>query len=113
MSDKRFRVAILDDFEKLAATVPAYEKLKARADVTILSERLDSPDKIQHALGEMDALLLMRERTYFSDHEYSRLPNLKFISKTGRSTRHLVLPSATRIGLAMVGTHAATGNSNI
>ena len=67
MSDKRFRVAILDDFEKLADTVPAYEKLKARADVTILSERLDSPDKIQHALGEMDALLLMRERTYFSD----------------------------------------------
>jgi len=35
MSDKRFRVAILDDFEKLADTVPAYEKLKTRADVTV------------------------------------------------------------------------------
>ena len=67
MTDKRFRVAILDDFEKLADTVPAYEKLKARADVTILRERLDSPEKIERALGGMDALLLMRERTYFSD----------------------------------------------
>ena len=28
MSDKRFRIAILDDFEKLADTVSAYEKLK-------------------------------------------------------------------------------------
>ena len=111
MSDKRFRVAILDDFEKLADTVPAYEKLKARADVIILRERLDSPDKIQHALGEMDALLLMRERTYFSDNEYSRLPNLKFISQTGRTTRHLDLPSATRRGIAVAGTPADNGTS--
>ena len=51
MSDKRFRVAILDDFEKLADTVPAYEKLKARADVTILRERLDSPEKIRTRSG--------------------------------------------------------------
>jgi hypothetical protein len=35
MSETRFRVAILDDFEKLADTVPAFEKLKARAEVTI------------------------------------------------------------------------------
>ena len=30
MSETRFRVAVLDDFEKLADTVPAYEKLKAQ-----------------------------------------------------------------------------------
>ena len=101
MSDKRFRVAILDDFEKLADTVPAYEKLKTRADVTVLRERLDSPEKIERALKEMDALLLMRERTYFSDNEYSRLPSLKLISQTGRTTRHLDLPSATRHGIVI------------
>ena len=111
MSDKRFRVAILDDFEKLADTIPAYEKLKARADVTILPERLDSPDKIQRALAEMDALLLMRERTYFSDNEYSLLPSLKLISQTGRTSRHLDLPSATRRGIAVVGTPADNGTS--
>ena len=31
-----FASPYLDDFEKLADTVPAYEKLKARADVNIL-----------------------------------------------------------------------------
>ena len=46
MSEKRFRVAILDDFEKLANMVPAYEELKNRADVIILRERLDSPERI-------------------------------------------------------------------
>ncbi|HJU60755.1 MAG TPA: D-2-hydroxyacid dehydrogenase family protein [Candidatus Binatia bacterium] len=111
MSEKRFRVAILDDFEKLADTVPAYEKLKARADVTILRERLDSPEKIERALAGMDALLLMRERTYLSEHEYSRLPNLKFISQTGRTSRHLDMPSATRRGIAVAGTPADNGTS--
>jgi phosphoglycerate dehydrogenase-like enzyme len=111
MTDTRFRVAILDDFERLADTVPAFEKLKTRADVTILRKRLDSPEKIERALAGMDALLLMRERTYFSDREYSRLPSLKFISQTGRTTRHLDLPSATRRGIAVSGTPADNGTS--
>jgi phosphoglycerate dehydrogenase-like enzyme len=111
MSATRFRVAILDDFEKLADTVPAFEKLKARAEVTILRERLDSPEKMERVLAGVDALLLMRERTYFSDNEYSRLPSLKFISQTGRTTRHLDLPSATRRGIAVAGTAADNGTS--
>jgi phosphoglycerate dehydrogenase-like enzyme len=111
MTDKRFRVAILDDFEKLVDTVPAFEKLKERADVAVLRERLDSPEKIERVLAGIDALLLMRERTYFSDNEYSRLPSLKFISQTGRTTRHLDMPSATRRGIAVAGTPADNGTS--
>ena len=111
MSDERFRVAILDDFEKLADTVPAFEKIKARADVVIFRERLDSLAKIERVPKEMDRLLLMRERTYFSDNEYSRLPRLKLISQTGRTSRHLDLPSATRRGIAVAGTPAHHGTS--
>jgi phosphoglycerate dehydrogenase-like enzyme len=111
MTDKRFRVAILDDFEKLVDTVPAFEKLKERADVAVLRERLDSPEKIERVLAGIDALLLMRERTYFSDNEYSRLPSLKFISQTGRTTRHLDMPSATRRGIAVAGTPADNGTA--
>ena len=81
MATDKFKVAILDDFEKLSDTVPAYEKLKARADVTIMRKRLDSSDNIVAALRDFDAVLLMRERTLFSDKEYAQLPNLKLISK--------------------------------
>jgi phosphoglycerate dehydrogenase-like enzyme len=111
LSQKRFRVAILDDFEKLADTVPAYEKLKLRADVTILRERLETAGHIVRALREVDAILLMRERTRLSDREYSRLPNLKLISQTGRTSVHLDLPSATRRGIAVAGTASDSGAS--
>ena len=109
MANPKFKVAILDDFEKIAETVPAYEKLKARADITVLSERLDSSDKIVQRLCDFDALLLMRERTRFSDREYGQLPKLKFISQTGRTSRHLDLADATKRGIAVSGTPSDTG----
>jgi phosphoglycerate dehydrogenase-like enzyme len=109
MATKNFKVAILDDFEKIADTVPAYAKLAARAEVTIVRELLDSSEKIVQRLRGFDILLLMRERTRLSDKEYGQLPNLKLISQTGRTSRHLDLPSATRHGIAVVGTPSDTG----
>jgi phosphoglycerate dehydrogenase-like enzyme len=111
MSDQRYRVAILDDFEKIADTVPAFAKLTARAEVTILRERLENSEQIVQMLGGFDALLLMRERTRFSDEEYSRLPRLKLISQTGRTSRHLDLPAATRRGIAVAGTPSDSGST--
>ena len=113
MDEPRLRVAILDDFEKIAATVPAYQKLKDRADVTLIGRRLENSDAIVAALRDFDVLLLMRERTSFSDKEYARLPNLKLISQTGRTSRHLDLANATRRGIAVAGTPADNGMSTM
>ena len=108
---KPCRIAVLDDFEKIAATVPAFERLKSRAEVTILRDRLDSSDKIVESLRPFDMILLMRERTPFSDQEYARLPNLKFISQTGRTSVHLDLPAASRRGIAVAGTATDSGTT--
>ena len=113
MNDHKFRVAILDDFEKIAATVPSYEKLVSRADVTLIGKRLENSEAIVSGLRDFDALLLMRERTFLSDKEYARLPNLKFISQTGRTSRHLDLANATRHGIAVAGTPADNGMSTM
>jgi phosphoglycerate dehydrogenase-like enzyme len=109
MANNKFKVAILDDFENIADTVPAYARLKDRAEVTLIRERLDSGAKIVQRLREFDAILLMRERTYLSDREYARLPNLKLISQTGRTTRHLDLANATKRGIAVCGTPSDNG----
>jgi phosphoglycerate dehydrogenase-like enzyme len=113
MNDHKFRVAILDDFEKIAPTVPSYEKLVSHADVTLIGKRLETSEAIVSALRDFDALLLMRERTFLSDKEYARLPNLKFISQTGRTSRHLDLANATRHGIAVAGTPADNGMSTM
>ena len=109
MSTTKFRVAVLDDFEKLADSASAYEKLKERADVTIWSKRLDTPDRIEQALSDTNCLLLMRERTSLSDKEFALLPKLKLISQTGRTSKHLDMQAATRRGIAVAGTPSDNG----
>jgi D-3-phosphoglycerate dehydrogenase len=104
----KLRVAVLDDQENLAASIPAYEKLQARADVTIYHERLDSAEKLATALDGVDALVLLRERTRFGAKEFALAPALKFISQTGRRAAHIDLQAATEHGVAV----AVTTNDN-
>ena len=109
MTTEKFKVAILDDFEELADTVPAYQKLRERAEVAILRKRLAISEHIIAALRDFDAILLMRERTSFSDKEYAQLPKLKLISQTGRTSKHLDLANATQRGIAVSGTPPENG----
>ncbi|MGN6735639.1 MAG: D-2-hydroxyacid dehydrogenase family protein [Candidatus Binatia bacterium] len=109
MTREKFKVAILDDFEALADTVPAYQKLRQRAEVAILRKRLAISEHIVAALRDFDALVLMRERTSFSDKEYAQLPKLKLISQTGRTSKHLDLANATQRGIAVSGTPPENG----
>jgi phosphoglycerate dehydrogenase-like enzyme len=109
MSNNDFKVAILDDFEKLADTVPAYVKLRDRAQVTILRKRLANSEQIVDALRDFDVILLMRERTALSDKEYAQLPKLKLISQTGRTSKHLDIANATQRGIAVSSTPPENG----
>src|SRR5690349_4945204 len=109
MTREKFKVAILDDFEALADTLPAYQKLRERAEVAILRKRLAISEHIVAALRDFDALVLMRERTSFSDKEYAQLPKLKLISQTGRTSKHLDLAHATQRGIAVSGTPPENG----
>jgi phosphoglycerate dehydrogenase-like enzyme len=109
MTAEKFKVAILDDFEELADTVPAYQKLRERAEVAILRKRLAISEHIVAALRDFDAVLLMRERTSFSDKEYAQLPKLKLISQTGRTSKHLDLAKATQRGITVSGTPPDNG----
>jgi phosphoglycerate dehydrogenase-like enzyme len=111
MSVDNFRVAILDDFEKLAATVPAYEELRTRASVTLLSERLDTSEQFTRALSDKDAILLMRERTTVTERELELMPKLKLISQVGRTSRHLDLAAASRRGITVTGTPSDRGTT--
>ncbi len=111
MSDtqsRKFKVLVFDDYEDMAAKVPAYEKLKARADVTILRDRLDTPAKMEAAVNGVNAILMLRERTRFGEREFAMAPNLRLISQTGRRAAHLDLAAATRRGIPV----AVTTNDN-
>ena len=113
MDKPKLKVAILDDFEKLASTVPSYEQLEARADVSILKKRLDSSENMVSTLPRFRCLAPHARTNFLSDKEYGQLPNLKFIAQTGRTSKHLDLANATRHGIAIAGTASDNGVSTV
>ncbi len=110
---ERFRVVVLDDCEGLAAEVPAYQKLKERADVTVLRERLATETALARALEGVHAVLLVRERTRFGEKQFSLAPQLKLIAQTGRTTGHIDVATANKRGIAITVTPTDTGNSTV
>jgi len=50
---KDIKVLVLDDYEDFAAFVPSYERVKARAQVTILKTKLASDAELANALRKV------------------------------------------------------------
>jgi phosphoglycerate dehydrogenase-like enzyme len=113
IKSERFRVVVFDDYEMLADQAPAYQTLNQRAEVKILTERLETDAELGRELAGAHAVLLVRERTRFGEKQFSLAPQLKLIAQTGRTTRHLDLATAHKRGIAIAVTPTDTGNSTV
>jgi len=112
-ASEKIRVVILDDYEGIAASAPAFEKLKTRTDVVVMRSRLKNKAELGNALREAQVILLLRERTQLGEEELALAPALKFIAQTGKTTHHLDLPTINRRRIALSVTLADNSISTI
>ena len=108
-----FRVAVLDDYQRVALQMADWRSLPASVSVEVFDRPLGSLDAAAAALQPFDAVCLMRERQPFPRALFERLPRLRLLTLTGgrapsldsaAATDHGVLISHTRSG----GTHETT-----
>ena len=113
MSEDRFRVVVLDDYERFCTGVPAYEEAARLADVRVVERKLTTDEEWSAAVGDAHAVVLMRERSAFREREFALAPSLRFISQIGRGIPHLDLDEATRRGIVVSCTPNDTGASTV
>ena len=78
------KLAILDDYQRMALGSADWERLRRRGvEITAFERAFASPDEAAGRLAPFEILSLMRERTPFPRALIERLPNLRFISLTG------------------------------
>ena len=82
-----FRIAVLDDYQRLALRVADWSALQRRADVVTFDRHLTN-DAVQE-LRDFDAVCHLRERMAFPRSLIEQLPRLKFITITGQRHRTL------------------------
>ncbi len=101
------RIAIPDDYQNLVHTLRCYALLKNHEIIRYREPAADLAD-FARRLQSADAIVPVRERSRFPRELLERLPNLKVISQTGRSTHHIDVAACTERGvLVTAGTQAS------
>ena len=98
------RVAILDDYPKLALKSADWSVLPNDVQVQVFHHHLGTEDAVAQALAEFEVLVLMRERTPMPASLMGRLPNLKLIVTTGMRNLSIDMQGARAMGVDVCGT---------
>jgi phosphoglycerate dehydrogenase-like enzyme len=78
----RPRIVVLDDYEQAMRRFADWSAVDRAADVTVHHEKLRG-DTLMAAIGEADAIAVVRDRTPFKADLLAKLPRLKYLVYTG------------------------------
>jgi phosphoglycerate dehydrogenase-like enzyme len=98
------RIAVLDDYQSVAADFCDWSKVAGPVDVTTFSDTLPGADALAERLQPFDVVVAMRERTAFPRSLLERLPALKLLVTTGMRNKAIDLAAAKDNGITVCGT---------
>ena len=96
------KIAVIHDYADALRNTAAYPKLKAAGhEVNVYNDAYLDPARVVEQVKGCDALLLTQQRVVISPQILDQLPQLKFISQTGRNVYHLDVPACTARGITV------------
>ena len=78
------KISILDDYFDTVRTLACFQKLKGH-EVTVWNDHVQEVDPLAERLKDVEALVLIRERTKVRAPLLDKLPKLKLISQRSAS----------------------------
>ncbi len=96
------RIIIPDDYQDAVRSLDSFSKL-AGHHVTVYHDTVKDIDQLAERFHDAEALVLIRERTAITELLLAQLPQLRFISQTGKSANHIDLAACTRRGILVSG----------
>ena len=103
-----FRLALLDDYQRVALQSADWDALSPECSVTVFHDHLTDESAIASRLHDFDAVMALRERTPFQRSLLARLPNLKLIASAGMRNAAIDLEAATELGIVVCGTEGSS-----
>ncbi|HEY2337466.1 MAG TPA: D-2-hydroxyacid dehydrogenase family protein [Burkholderiales bacterium] len=105
------KLAVLDDYQRVALQSADWSALKG-VQVKVYDAPFASLDEAARKLKPFDVLCLMRERMPFPRKLVEKLPNLKFVSLTGRRAGSLDAKALAERGIPVSHTGAGNGTAS-
>lgn len=98
------RIAVLDDYQGVVATLPCWARLQGRASLDVFRGTLRSETALAERLAPHEIVVAIRERTRFTASLLARLPRLELLALTGRNSGHVDVAAATTRGVLVTET---------
>jgi phosphoglycerate dehydrogenase-like enzyme len=98
------KIAILDDYQNVAAGCADWSPLAALAELTFFNDHVSDTDALVARLAPFDVVCVMRERTPLTAEIIGRLPALKLIASTGPRNASIDIGAARARGIEIVNT---------
>jgi len=97
------RIAVLDDWQRVAQGVVDWSPLAAVGQVVFLHDYPADEDTLAERLAPYGVICVMRERTLFNADLIRRLPNLKLLVTGGMRNAAIDLKAAAAQGITVCG----------
>lgn len=94
------KIAVIDDYQDTFRTLRCYPKLKGH-EVLVYNDTEKDPARLAERLQEAEAVILTQQRSRFPRAVIERLPKLRLVSQTGRSTGHIDIEACTERGIVV------------
>lgn len=104
------RVAVLDDYQRVAGRMADWQAVLPDASVTFFSDHVADPGRLVARLADFDVVVAMRERTPFPRPVLAALPRLRLLVTTGMRNAAIDVAAAAELNITVCGT-AGSGTS--
>lgn len=101
------KIAVIDDYQNAFRALRCYAKLKGH-EVVVYNDTEKDHARLAERLKDADAVILTQARSPFPRALIERLPKLRLISQTGRSTGHIDVEACTEHGVVVSAAGLAT-----
>jgi phosphoglycerate dehydrogenase-like enzyme len=98
------RVAILDDYQRVALAMADWQSLHPQAEMQAFADHLDDLDAVARRLHTFECVVAMRERTPFPRALFEKLPNLRLLVTSGTRNAAIDLAAASERKVQVCGT---------
>lgn len=94
----KLRCAVLDDYQGVALSTADWSRVADAVEVTSLRRHFADEDELAEAIGGCEIVVVMRERTPFTERLFALLPRLRLLITSGMRNASIDLDAAARHG---------------
>ena len=99
-----FRIALLDDYQRVAMRCAPWEKLGPACEMEAFHDHLTGESELVARLQDFDCVMALRERTPFPRSLLEKLPSLKLLATPGMRNASIDMDAAAELGIMVCGT---------